>query len=818
MILEQEAPPDEEGERLLMTSREKPTSSSSLTGRHKKNRTFHIILLILLVSLAGIIGLFVREKNDSAEGYTVEKDTNGAGASAIPKTVVEIAENTSQILPITSDASDGTIPRAERIPAGVVEPKTKTSNTAPTNSDTPAYTENENSGIYPLSQFGSEEYIQHLEQVVERAMSAIRDEYGQSNATKMFDWDMVDLPTATEAPENFQKRGDRGNGGWTTQKSWKGLILRLLQSMSLHSEFTVVLAGHSAAAGHGNHFHQSYLMQFHKVMKPIFRQLGVNLVSRNQAQGGLGTIQSSLGFNSIYGSDIDLMLWDSGMTENNHPEHIDLFFRQALMVEGRVPVVWGAGGKFDLLKMYNEETGADIGEYGIGWSGIPETKDENQLKALPWATQHLKCDDERPDLCKHPYKFCATCWIDRPDKIYPAQRQYDAPHGQVRWHPGWRQHQLQGRVLAFALLKALKDSAILLRKNKADVVPNMTTYYDNIRSKVKTIDPSLGSCYSINTSIPERICRTPMKGRTQYTPRQNPQQTSVSSLLRATPDGYIPRNTLKPLYRGMDAHNPCFDLPEGAVDVVARVTQNSSSAELRQSHLQEEESELSDVTQLSPNHHQPPHPVSAGPKIAPGRGWQIFDEPQGECDGTYDSICAKSTRNRCVLYGHHDERGSVLGSDMSGWLVMEIPRRQLQSGLFLIKLHTWYEREDNSRTIGWITVNNLGQKELEESKDTIESNVTDLNGRRLGKRQYETPELGESFRFEFAIDEVITSWNRSEFLTQKQNVERVVELVTLLDDKTFLERTVSQGETLEVAIRFLNCQECVFGVSHVYWS
>jgi hypothetical protein len=171
--------------------------------------------------------------------------------------------------------------------------------------------------------FGSQEYLQKADSLIERAMSAILAEYGQAALDygnyhvnmipPMFAWAKVDLNNATRTPDEFRR--NRGNGGWTSQRSWKGLVSRLIQAMSTRSEFTVVLGGHSAAAGHGNHFKQSYLMQFHKVLEPIFHQLSVKLISRNQAQGGLGTVQSSLGFSSIYGSDIDLMLWDSGKAE-----------------------------------------------------------------------------------------------------------------------------------------------------------------------------------------------------------------------------------------------------------------------------------------------------------------------------------------------------------------------------------------------------------------------------------------------------------------------------------------------------------------------
>ena len=193
-------------------------------------------------------------------------------------------------------------------------------------------------------------------------------------------------------------------------------------------------------------------MQFHKVMKPIFARLGVKLITRNISHGGMSTIQGAMGSASIYGDEIDLMIWDSGMTERV-PEHTDLFLRQALIGGNRVPVVWGA--PFDLLRMLHEEADADVGEFGRGTADMPITENEGQMRTLPWAYQGMKCLHERADLCQD-HRYRATCWIDRPDGIKPEVHQMKRPSGQVSWHPGWRVHQLQGRVIAFALLEALQ--------------------------------------------------------------------------------------------------------------------------------------------------------------------------------------------------------------------------------------------------------------------------------------------------------------------------------------------------------------------------
>ena len=74
---------------------------------------------------------------------------------------------------------------------------------------------------------------------------------GLAERMKMFHWDKIDLATADDAPEPFKKKGNRGNGGWTTKRSFEGLVRRLLHAIMTSGTFTVVLAGHSAAAGHG---------------------------------------------------------------------------------------------------------------------------------------------------------------------------------------------------------------------------------------------------------------------------------------------------------------------------------------------------------------------------------------------------------------------------------------------------------------------------------------------------------------------------------------------------------------------------------------
>merc|ERR1719491_1213110 len=639
---------------------------------------------------------------------------------------------------------------------------------------------------------------------------------------KMFHWSREDLSFSVQPPEKYRKRGDRGNGGWTTKRSFDGLVRRLLHAMMTQDTFTVVMGGHSAAAGQGNHFRQSYMMQFHKVMYPIFARLGVKLITRNIGQGGLGTIQAGMGSGSIYGKEIDVLMWDSGMTENND-EHIEIFYRQALLAGNRMPVIWG--GSFNLLKMLHEEADVDVGDWGRATDGIMEVDSFEQAKEIPWAARFMKCKPEVKDLCKEEPRFCAKCWIDRDDNIKPEMKQRDRPKGQVGWHPGWRAHQLMGRNLAFAILEALQAAINIWSEGVMGGPPldddfwHITEYYENIRNKVKNLGKSLGSCYKVDGSLPTRLCSIPMKAKTQYTPRANFHESALTSIIKSTPDGYIPRNTKVMLYEGPDEHNMCLDIPEDEIDVFNVVTgrRRLNKDDFRlpsRLDLSKLDGSARDTTSLLTRHLEG--------SITPGTGWEVWGEPPGLCDGTYNATCGRWTENECLLYGHHDPRGAVIGNEYSGWLVMTL--KELKEGIIILKLHTWHTANESTITQGWKSVGNVRRRRrLGESLIHLNTSESFQRGyyetneptNRMLMRSYDTPKLPDQFSFEYSIDGVVTSLTGDQFLKKKKQIQRVVETITILDDPNF----TTEAKDVEIAIRLLGSgRSIVFGVSHVYWA
>lgn len=107
----------------------------------------------------------------------------------------------------------------------------------------------------------------------------------------------------------------------------------------------------------------------------------------------------------------------------------------------------------------------------------------------------------------------------------------------------------------------------------------------------------------------------------------------------------MPTNENKNLFDGPDPPNPCYRIPDGEVDVYAIVSGRR--------RLDDEDSWMNVAEKKMPSAPLSVYQASnrsLASEIVPGKGWQLFGEPPGYCDGTYNSICNRATE--CVLQGH----------------------------------------------------------------------------------------------------------------------------------------------------------------------
>jgi hypothetical protein len=323
---------------------------------------------------------------------------------------------------------------------------------------------------------------------------------------------------------------------------------------------------------------------------------------------------------------------------------------------------------------------------------------------------------------------------------------------------------------------------------------HVTAHYENIRKKLPEFKNT--PCFT-QTNWPTRMCSLPMKAYTEFTPRANPEKTSITSIIKPGINGFVPHIHTPMLYTGPDVHNPFTAVPEGEVDAHAIISNGRTFDEGKRRRLGSDE-------------------------IVTGLGFMFGNrfEP-GYCDGSYNAEC-KRTGN-CLLNGQHDTRGCIMMGSCSGWLVMNVPA--VKEGIITAKLETWHWPTENLATKGWKTVNNMGRRKLRGAEDP-QGNVTELyrytvsgfgEDQRMLRKQPPT-EFCDAFKFEFAIDGKITSWDKATFLEKSKNPQRVVEIQTLLDDPNF----TKEPKDVEVAIRMTGCCGLPniknFCLSHMYFA
>lgn len=660
-------------------------------------------------------------------------------------------------------------------------------------------------------------FLPQAKALVERALEAILSEYGHGKLDEpdktfdersyMFSWVMADLLGGAKLPKMFD------NGGWTTERSFDGLARRILHAVMTEDQFTLVMTGHSSAAGHGNHLQQSYTMQFQKAMEPIFARLGVKCIARNMGMGGMGTIQNALAAGDIYGKDVDILLWDSGMTERGDV-HLDVLARQGLMGGDRVPML--LSGSRDVLTRMHNLADADVGEvsgWGGGFSGIQKTVNATQVETIPWATRYIDCEKEFFKECRAA-SYMGKCWYDRPDFTPPKQNA--EPGGRAKWHPGNRFHQLTGRIITFPVLRALNKVITMWMDAEDYALPDdawhVTDYYNNIRSKLASMNSTSTGCF--DQPLPDGICKYPLHGRTEFTPRATPDQTSIRSLIK--PGCYVP-TPKKNIYDPPDVHNPNLDAPDGTVDLIS-IVENGIDFLPNRARIESISKERRMAEHVHPK--MDSHRELSNPDIIPGQGWGLssFSAPDN-CDGSYDSFCGRDESNTCLLYGHNDNRGGLLFDGYSGWLILNLD--DFKHGIVVVKIEDYHDTGVNKRTEGWTCENNASDCEsarrLETSlrgstlapQETIEND----EARRL---KSSAPEICNDFAFDFAIDGKITTWNRTEWEEHGEAVQRVVQTWTLMDDPDY---TGGATKDVELAMRQRGCgRSRTFSLTHVYWS
>ena len=348
--------------------------------------------------------------------------------------------------------------------------------------------------------------------------------------------------------------------------------------------------------------------------------------------------------------------YPKGMTEKEARAR-DMFFRQGILGDGKVPMIVAASPRNDVIGMLNEHADADImmlGEQSV----LTQAETLKDVEKLPWAAQYVRCGGEISGICRD-NEYAGECWIER-DDVTPAKKQDGKMGGRAKWHPGNRKHQLVGRAIAFVILEALKEALILWNDAKdyvlADDMWHVTSLYDNTRSKVSKLSPDIGSCKEYGDNFSSFMCNTAIKARNEFTPRGYPDHTSIRSLMPPSQFEHI-NNPPENLYEAPDVFNKDLHPPVGAVDVLNII-----------------EAGVPYTSVLVPDytHFYPKPKFEKKPTLPVGKGYHL-NTYAGFCDGSVDSWCKRQAGEGCLLYAHNDGRNGIHMDSYCGWMVTNLP-------------------------------------------------------------------------------------------------------------------------------------------------
>ena len=224
------------------------------------------------------------------------------------------------------------------------------------------------------------------------------------------------------------------------------------------ASFTWVTGGHSAAAGHGNLFTQSYTAILETTLQKVFKIVNIDFKAKNYAMGGTSSgPEVSLCMEALFGLDIDFLSWEYGMTDGREHFLWELWIQRAEVHRTR-PILMDFGCH-DSINLPMEESGMGIFSFVKNkyTELIPDSENNPDLEKLPPGLKYYKCGTviENKEPCK--------------DHKFDTKKVCKRAKHQVSWHNGWKDHGTIGRLLAFFLLQNLEDAIAELDAEFTDI-------------------------------------------------------------------------------------------------------------------------------------------------------------------------------------------------------------------------------------------------------------------------------------------------------------------------------------------------------------
>jgi len=204
------------------------------------------------------------------------------------------------------------------------------------------------------------------------------------------------------------------------------------------TKFVWATGGHSASAGHGNLFEESYTNVLDRAATSIFQSVGIDFHARSYAMGGTSSgLEIASCTKEVFGIDVDLVSWDYGMCDGRDYNRMEMFARRVALIPTMPAVVAlnpsKDGGRKGVMEhmtnlgmtalVMNDKTVTD--RFAI----LPNCAeiDQDAIDILPKYVKYFQCGGgvENGEVCG------AHKWTDTGDSVCETRK------FRTSWHPGW---------------------------------------------------------------------------------------------------------------------------------------------------------------------------------------------------------------------------------------------------------------------------------------------------------------------------------------------------------------------------------------------
>lgn len=296
--------------------------------------------------------------------------------------------------------------------------------------------------------------IQDLAVAREQLAVKLRHQYGKYYESIFFDNNGV------SRGRTLFTSGDRAsNVSWA--RFQRKLMMKLLsvQTSTEAVSFVWATGGHSATAGHGNFYDESYTSYLEQAAQDVFRAVGLHFTGRNYAMGGTAAApEVAICVKEIFGQDIDVLVWDFGMTDGKMIWKQSLYHYRAGLIDKSRPlnIAYHAGG-FLKGRMVAVKEMEDLGLAALisseevmnsATDAVPDSfgLTDDEINQLPEFVRNFRCGNQIENgdpYCKDEKFNMTLC----PDRKY-----------RTSWHPGWKWQAVMGYLATFFLIEVLNDA------------------------------------------------------------------------------------------------------------------------------------------------------------------------------------------------------------------------------------------------------------------------------------------------------------------------------------------------------------------------